>query len=174
MNRGTRKIALVGNPNIGKSSLFNQLTGLQQKIGNFAGVTIEKKTGSFNSGNFHYEVTDLPGAYSLIPKSPDEVVVFHEIVSAINNDWVFVVVLDATNLARNLLLFSQLADLQQPCIVAVTMSDVAKKRGIEVDFEALEKKLGCPVVAVNGRTGEGTEKPQEATRRSCRSQVPNF
>jgi ferrous iron transport protein B len=155
MNQVRRQLTLVGNPNIGKSSLFNQLTGLQQKIGNFAGVTIEKKTGRFESDHISYEITDLPGSYSLVPKSPDETVVFNEIIRGLETDQTFVVVVDASNLSRNLLFFSQLADLKKPCLVALTMMDVAEKRGISLDINALEKELGCPVVPVNGRTGEG-------------------
>jgi len=155
MNPEKQFLALVGNPNIGKSSLFNQLTGLHQKVGNFAGVTIEKKTGHFKGGSVQYELTDLPGAYSLVPKSPDEKVVFKEILATIQQNRTFVVVIDGTNLERNLLLFSQIADLQQPCIVAVTMGDVAAKRGISINFEILEKSLGCPIVPINARTGDG-------------------
>lgn len=148
-------LTLVGNPNIGKSSLFNQLTGLNQKVGNFSGVTIEKKTGFFKTAQVTYELTDLPGTYSLVPKSPDEQVVFRELLAAVDTDIVFVVVVDATNLARNLLLLSQIADLQKPVMAVLTMNDIAEKRGLNLDVASFEKELGCPVVKVNARTGEG-------------------
>lgn len=171
MNQARRQLTLVGNPNIGKSSLFNQLTGLQQKIGNFAGVTIEKKTGRFESEQIAYEITDLPGSYSLVPKSPDETVVFNEIIRGLEDVRTFVVVMDASNLSRNLLFFSQLADLKKPCVVALTMADVAEKRGIRLDIDELEKELGCPVVPVNGRTGEGVRQLKE---KLSEASVPSF
>jgi ferrous iron transport protein B len=158
MNKVRRQLTLVGNPNIGKSSLFNQLTGMQQKIGNFAGVTIEKKIGRFDSEKIGYEITDLPGSYSLVPKSPDETVVFKEIIQGLDEDRTFIVVVDASNLSRNLLLFSQLADLQKPCLVALTMCDVAENRGISLNISLLENELGCPIVPVNGRTGDGVRR----------------
>jgi ferrous iron transport protein B len=157
MSEKPRRISLLGNPNIGKSSLFNQLTGLHQKVGNFAGVTIEKKTGNFSYKQTDYEITDLPGSYSLVPKSPDETVVFNNIIQILQEETTFLFVADASNLTRNLLFFSQLADLQKPMVLAITMDDVAKERGIFFQPEKLEEILGCPVALVNGRTGEGLE-----------------
>ena len=162
MSESTRRISLLGNPNIGKSSLFNQLTGLHQKVGNFAGVTIEKKTGSFQHQGISYEITDLPGSYSLVPKSPDEQVVFQSIMELLEEETTFLFVADGSNLTRNLLFFSQLADLGKPMILAITMEDVARERGISVDSEKLIAMLGCPVVFVNGRTGEGSEALKKA------------
>jgi ferrous iron transport protein B len=157
MKEEETRIFLVGNPNIGKTSLFNQLTGLNQKVGNFSGVTIEKKTGHFPWKGARFSITDLPGTYSLIPKSPDERVVFQEIQHVTDSAPVFMVVADATNLARNLLFFSQIADLGQKTVLVVTMMDLAKSRGRKVDLAALESIAGCPVVAVNARTGVGIE-----------------
>jgi len=150
------KLAIIGNPNIGKSSLFNRLTGLQQKIGNFAGVTTEKKSGFFSENGIDYELVDLPGTYSLVPKSPDEEVVFSQLVSdEASKPEAIIVVLDASNLERNLILFSQIADLQIPTVVAVNMLDVAESRSIKIDLIQLTEILGCPIIATNARTGAG-------------------
>lgn len=157
MSETIRRISLLGNPNIGKSSLFNQLTGLHQKVGNFAGVTIEKKTGHFQHKNIHFEITDLPGSYSLVPKSPDESVVFKTILNLLDQETIFLFVADASNLTRNLLFFSQLADLKKPMVLAITMDDVARERGISFETNRLAELIGCPVVIVNGRTGEGID-----------------
>ena len=145
---------LLGNPNIGKSSLFNRLTGLSQKVGNFAGVTIEKKTGQVQLPQGTCTITDLPGSYSLVPRTPDEQVVAVEILAE-NKGTACILVADASNLARNLLLFSQIADLELPAVLVVTMNDIARSRGIQIDFEGLEKRIQCPVVSVNPRSGEG-------------------
>ena len=151
-----QRLAIIGNPNIGKSSLFNRLTGLQQKIGNFAGVTTEKKSGFFSANGFDYELVDLPGTYSLVPKSPDEEVVFNQLVSDdATKPEAIIIVLDASNLERNLILFSQIADLQIPAVVALNMMDVAEARSIKIDLISLSEILGCPVVATNARTGAG-------------------
>lgn len=154
------RIALVGNPNTGKSTLFNVLTGLNQKIGNFPGVTVDKKLGYFNlSDGRSVEVIDLPGTYSLYPKSIDEGIVFSILAdrnSDLNPDLI-VVVLDATNLKRNLLLYTQVADLKIPVIVALNMTDIAKKDNIIIDLDALSKKLGVPVVPIAARIPEGID-----------------
>lgn len=157
MSKPKLRVALVGNPNIGKSSLFNQLTGLHQKVGNFAGVTIEKKVGTFSIGNQEIELTDLPGSYSLIPKSPDERLVFLHLDDPDQKPDMVLVLADASNLARNLLIFSQLADLRIPCVLALNMLDVAKRKGLQINVADLEIRLGCPVVEINARTGWGME-----------------
>jgi ferrous iron transport protein B len=160
------KIALIGNPNTGKSSLFNLLTGLRQHVGNFPGVTVERKVGIFKTASGkEIEVTDLPGTYSVFPRSNDERVVY-DIVSnpkSANYPDIFIYVADAVNLERNLLLFTQLYDLHVPLIVVLTMEDTAKKQKVQVDAAAMSKALSdIPVISVNGRTGEGLSQLQEA------------
>jgi ferrous iron transport protein B len=154
------KIPLLGNPNSGKSSLFNHLTGLNQKIGNFPGVTVDKKTGSSKiNGSITAEIIDLPGTYSLYPKSLDEQIVFdflNDPKDALYPDLLLVIV-DVSNLKRNLLLFTQIRDLGFPVILALNMLDVAEKSGLNIDIEELKKDLNVPVVSINARTGKGMD-----------------
>jgi ferrous iron transport protein B len=152
------RLALIGNPNSGKTSLFNQLTGLNQKVGNFPGVTVDRKTGVAQlGGQRRAEVVDLPGTYSLYPKSLDERVIADLLYNPHSPDYpdFVVVTVDASNLRRSLLLFSQLADLDLPAILALNMTDVAAERGIQLDVPALERELGVPVVPMNARKGVG-------------------
>jgi len=152
------RLALIGNPNSGKTSLFNQLTGLNQKVGNFPGVTVDRKTGVAQlGGQRRAEVVDLPGTYSLYPKSLDERVIADLLYNPRSADYpdFVVVTVDASNLRRSLLLFSQLADLDLPAILALNMTDVAAERGIQLDVPALERELGVPVVPMNARKGVG-------------------
>ncbi|HEY0356740.1 MAG TPA: ferrous iron transport protein B [Flavisolibacter sp.] len=151
-------IALVGNPNSGKTSLFNALTGLNQRVGNFPGVTVDKKSGHTSiSDDFTGNIIDLPGTYSLYPKRLDEWVSYRVLLNQdkeIRAD-LFVVVVDASNLKRNLLFCSQILDLKQPVVVALTMADLAKRKGIHIDLPALERELGVPVISINPRKGKG-------------------
>ncbi len=151
-------IALVGNPNSGKSSLFNSLTGLNQKVGNFPGVTVDKKTGiSKISENLTGNIIDLPGMYSLYPKRGDEWVSYKVLIdqdTTIRAD-VIVLVADASNLKRNLLFCSQIIDLKRPVVVALTMMDIAKNKNIQVDVAGLERALGVLVIPVNPRKNKG-------------------
>jgi len=152
------KIALVGNPNSGKSSLFNHLTGLNQKIGNFPGVTVDKKTGSsLLSATIKADIIDLPGTYSLYPKSLDEQVVLDFLNNTIDPSHpdLIIITIDASNLKRNLLLFTQVIDLGFPVILALNMLDVAVKSGIKVNVEQLTKELKVPVIPINARNGAG-------------------
>ncbi|SMC80061.1 ferrous iron transport protein B [Pedobacter nyackensis] len=159
------KIALVGNPNTGKSTLFNLLTGLNQKIGNFPGITVDKKVGycKLNNGK-QAEVVDLPGTYSLYPKSRDESIVFQVLANKDNSSYpdVVVLVVDATNLRRNLLLYSQVADLKLPVVLALNMTDMAKKEGIEIDVDKLSERLGIQVVSISARSNSGLAQLKEA------------
>ena len=159
------KVALIGNPNAGKSSLFNYLTGLNQKIGNFPGVTVDKKTGVANlSPSIQADIIDLPGTYSIYPRSLDEQVVFDYLTETLRqqNPDILVVVIDASNLKRNLLLFTQVKDLGFPVILALNMLDLAEKSGITFDIPALQKELNVPVIEINARTGKGIDSLKAA------------
>jgi ferrous iron transport protein B len=152
------KIALVGNPNSGKSSLFNHLTGLNQKIGNFPGVTVEKKSGTCAlPGNNVVEIIDFPGVYSIYPRSLDEQIVSEVLLDhhSENTPDKIVVVADATNLKRGLLLLTQIIDIGLPTMLVLNMMDLAAKAGISYDIPLLSKKLGVPVVTINARNGIG-------------------
>ncbi len=151
-------IALVGNPNSGKSSLFNALTGLNQQVGNFPGVTVDKKTGQCQiSENLTATLIDLPGTYSLYPKRSDEWVAYKVLLQQdedIKPDMV-VLVADASNLKRNLLFCSQIIDLKIPVVMALSMTDLAKNKGTEIDINGLERELGVQVVNINPRKNKG-------------------
>jgi ferrous iron transport protein B len=152
-------IALLGNPNSGKSSLFNSLTGLNQKVGNFPGVTVEKKTGACQiSSGLSATIIDLPGSYSLYPRRADEWVSYRAVMEPEHPIDIIVVIVDASNLQRNLLYASQVADLQRPVILALTMMDVLEKKGTTIDIEDFSKKLGLPVVAINPRKNSATRR----------------
>ncbi len=158
-------IGLVGNPNSGKSSLFNRLTGLRQKVGNFPGVTVDKKEGVHRlpSGE-RARVVDFPGAYSFYPTSQDERVVVRELIdsSASVRPDLLLYVADLTKLDKHLLLFSQLRDLEVPMILVLNMSDLAESRGLRVDVDYLARKLDTPTVAVSTRTGAGLDRLDDA------------
>jgi ferrous iron transport protein B len=154
-------IALVGNPNSGKSSLFNYLTGLNQQVGNFPGVTVDKKMGQSRiAEELTATVIDLPGTYSLYPKRTDEWVAYKVLLGqdeTIKPDMVLLVA-DASNLKRNLLFCSQIIDLNIPVVVALTMMDLAKRKGTQIDIPGLERELGVPIVPVNPRKNKGLEQ----------------
>lgn len=173
MKPHSHKIALIGNPNSGKSSLFNQLTGLRQKTGNFPGVTVEKKSGvirlTSTPGEVSAEATliDLPGIYSIYPKSKDEQVVMDILANPSHPDYpdAVIVVADASNLQRNLLLFTEIADLGLPTVLALNMLDVAESMNLRVNAVQLAMQLAVPVVKINARTGEGSANLREAVYR---------
>ena len=151
------RLALVGNPNVGKTSLFNALTGLGARVGNYPGVTVEKKRGRLDLGELAVEIVDLPGIYALSPHAPDEVVAFSVLAESANDMPVdgIVVILDASNLDRNLYLFSQLLALDRPMMAVLTMLDVAQEQGITIDVPRLAERLGVEIVVMNAarRTG---------------------
>ncbi len=154
-------IALVGNPNSGKSSLFNYLTGLNQQVGNYPGVTVDKKTGkSHISASLDATIIDLPGSYSLYPKRSDEWVAYKVLLNQDENikPEMVVLVADASNLYRNLLFCSQIIDLNIPVVVALTMMDLAKKKETQIDIPGLERELGVPIVPINPRKNKGVEQ----------------
>jgi ferrous iron transport protein B len=159
------KIALFGNPNTGKSSVFNMLTGLRQQVGNFPGVTVEKKTGSFTVAEKEYTLTDFPGTYSIYPRTKDEEVVYRVLTDPTTKEFpeLALVVLNASQLKRNLLLCSQLYDLKIPIVIVVNMSDIAQRKGISVDLQKLEELFpGSSVVSTNARIGLGKDRLLEA------------
>lgn len=155
-------IALVGNPNSGKSTLFNSLTGLSQKTGNYAGVTVDKHYGSFSFNDTQYKITDLPGTYSLFPKSMDEEVACKALLDSAEKIDVVIIVADASNLKRHLLLATQIIDLKKPCVLALNMIDEATKNDIVIYIDELQKILGIPVVAINSRDRKGILELKEA------------
>jgi ferrous iron transport protein B len=164
-----RRIALVGNPNSGKSSIFNQLTGLNQKIGNFPGVTVEKKTGmcTLPDGST-VEVVDLPGIYSIYPRSLDERIVSEVLLDhkSENSPDKIVVVADATNLKRSLLLLTQVVDMGVEVVLALNMIDLAAKAGVSYDTGKLSDILGVEIVPVNARKGAGLKELKQAFLKS--------
>ncbi len=159
-------VALIGNPNSGKSTLFNSLTGLSQKTGNYAGVTVDKHYGSYKHNGIEYKLTDLPGTYSLFPKSIDEAVACKALLSSEEKIDAVVIVTDASNLKRHLLLATQVIDLKVPCILALNMIDEAEKNEITIYRDELEKLLGIPVIAVNSRNRKGIEELKDAVTKA--------
>jgi len=170
VHRGGPVVALVGNPNCGKTALFNLLTGSRQKVANYAGVTVERKEGRLTTpAGRALRLLDLPGAYSLHPRSPDERVtadvLFGRALGEKRPDLV-VCVVDATNLRRNLRLVLAVRRLGLPCVVALNMADLAARRGVKVDAEALSRELGAPVVGTVGVQADGAHALRELLDRS--------
>ena len=159
-------VALVGNPNSGKSTLFNSMTGLHQKTGNYAGVTVDKHYGSYKHKNQEFKITDLPGTYSLYPKSLDEEVACRALLSVDEKIDVVVIVADASNLKRHLLLATQLIDLKMSCVLALNMIDEAAKNNTVIYYEELEKLIDIPVIPINSRSKEGIQELKEAITRA--------
>ena len=176
-------IGLVGNPNSGKSSLFNCLTGLHQKVGNFPGVTVDLKVGEAKlDGGLSAEFLDLPGTYSLYPRRSDEQVTYDVLMNEEHQEHpdILVVIVDASSLKRNLLFASQIIDLKFPTVVVLTMMDLARKKGVEIDVAGLERELGVPVIPVNPRKNKGiaqlkktlTQISSSLTQTTIRNFVP--
>ena len=160
------KIALAGNPNCGKTTLFNALTGSNQFVGNWPGVTVEKKEGKLKKHD-GVVITDLPGIYSLSPYTLEEVVARNYLITerpdAILN------IIDGTNLERNLYLTTQLTELGIPVVIAVNMMDVVKKNGDKINISELSKVLGCKVVEISALKGEGISEAAEAAINAAKS-----
>jgi ferrous iron transport protein B len=167
------KIALVGNPNCGKTSLFNALTGMRQKVANYPGVTVDKKTGYCHlNENTIAEIVDLPGTYSLYPRSMDEYVAFDVLLNPENESYpdVIIVLADASNLKRNLLFCSQIIDLKIPVIIALNMLDVAKEQGLYIQIKKLTEQLGVKIIPINARKSEGVN---EIKKQILQQQLPS-
>lgn len=163
-----QKIALVGNPNTGKTSVFNKLTGLNQHVGNFPGVTVDRKTGKLKLAGAAVEIIDLPGTYSIYPHSSDEQVVFDVLNDKNHPDHpdALMVVVDASNLERNLLLFTQVYDLNIPVMLILNMSDMASRAGKKFNHAAFAKRFpNVPVVETNARAGSGMNRITEAIQK---------
>lgn len=159
-----QKIALIGNPNTGKTSIFNRLTGLNQHVGNFPGVTVDKKSGKLKLSENTVEIIDLPGTYSIYPRSKDEQVVLDVLKNKNHPDHpdALIVVVDASNLERNLLLFTQVYDLQMPVMLVLNMSDIAFKSGKKFNQDAFHERFPeVPVVETNARIGTGISRITE-------------
>ena len=155
------KIALLGNPNTGKSSVFNLLTGMRQKIGNFPGVTVEKKSGNYSDGKESIEIIDFPGTYSLNPRSVDEEVVSKVLKDPSNSDYpdLIMAVIDASRIENNLFLFTQLYDLGLPMVLVLNMWDLAKKEGIQIDLNKLQECFpDITIIHTNARVGIGKDR----------------
>lgn len=158
------KVALVGNPNTGKTSLFNQLTGLSQKVGNYPGITVDKKEGECQlSDTLTAKITDLPGTYSINPTSADEQIVFKTLIDETNPDYpdVVVVVAEVENLKRNLLLFTQIKDIEIPTILVINMADQLLAKGIEINIKSLKTALKTEVLLVSARKKTGIQELKE-------------
>ncbi len=176
LNTGTLTVALAGNPNSGKTTVFNGLTGLRQKVANYPGITVEKKTGRCPMPDGRVvDIVDLPGTYSLVPHSPDEVVAM-QVLRGLRADTplpdVIVAVVDASNLARNLYLVSQLIELDHPMVVALNMTDIAARRGVAVDAAALAARLGIAVVPLIGHRRRGFDALKAAIISATRPAAP--
>ncbi len=164
-NSAVVNFALVGNPNTGKTSLFNQLTGLKQKVGNYPGITVDKKHGKCKlSAKLTAEIVDLPGTYSINPQTLDESIVLDTLLDAKNSSFpsAVIVVAEVENLKRNLLLFSQIKDLHIPTLLVINMADQMERKGIEIDIEGLKKDLKTEIILVSSRKNTGIDVLKQA------------
>ena len=172
----TLRVAIIGNPNTGKTTLFNALTGLRQRVGNFAGVTVERVEGGFKGpGGRRITVLDLPGSYSLSAGSPDEQVALEVLLSRDADQWqpaVVLVVVDAVHLERNLFLASQIIELGVPVVIALNQFDVAQDEGITIDIPELIHALGVPIVPTVATRGEGLDPLKKALITATTLPVP--
>src|SRR5262249_48973950 len=153
-------VALVGNPNTGKTTLFNALAGMRQRVGNYPGVTVETKKGHITCAGRPFDLVDLPGTYSLAPRSPDEMVAVDLLLgrqAGQPRPDVLVSIVDASNLERNLYLTTQALELGVPIVLALNMTDVAEAHGLRLDVARLEKQLGVRVVPLQANKGKGLE-----------------
>lgn len=152
----TINVALIGNPNCGKTSLFNIASGAQEHVGNYSGVTVDSKTGVFRYDGYTFNIVDLPGTYSLSAYSPEELYVRRFLSE--NDPDIIVNVVDGSNLERNLYLTTELIDMDQPMVIALNMYDEMRRSGVRLDYESLGKMIGVPIVPTVSRTGEGIDR----------------
>ena len=162
-------IALVGNPNTGKSTIFNALTGARQHVGNWPGKTVEKKEGTWRQEDLEFEVMDLPGTYSLTAYSLEEIIARDYIID--QRPDLVVVVVDSASLERNLYLAVQILEMGARVVVALNMSDVARSRGIKIDVPKLSQALGLPVVPTVASKGQGLDQLKAAIVQAVTSQL---
>ena len=169
------RVAVIGNPNTGKTTLFNALTGLSQHTGNYPGVTVETALGTFLHDGWKFLAVDLPGTYSLAPRAPDEMIAVSVLLGygegTVEPDCVLAVA-DASNLDRNLYLVTQILDLGRPTVIALTMLDVAEKQGVRIDVAALQKRLGVRVVPVQAVKRQGLDRLRQAVCDTLREAAP--
>src|SRR5947209_14329009 len=171
----TLTVALVGNPSTGKSTLFNALSGLRQRVGNYPGVTVELKKGHFTAGGVGVDLIDLPGTYSLAARSPDEMVAVDLLLGRRPEEPrpdVVLAIVDASNLDRHLYLTTQLLELGIPVVVAVNMVDVAEGQGIRIDVPALARETGLRVVATRANRGVGIGELKDALKAAVGAKAP--
>ena len=173
------KIALIGNPNVGKTSLFNKLTNLRQKVGNYPGVTVEKREGKIERNGNKFQITDFPGTYTIYPSSLDEEIVFKTLGDKTNNHYpnLAIVVGEPSNLKRSILLYQQVRDLDVPAIFVINMKDEIKSKGLNIDLKKLEDFLQTKIYLTNARTSEGIDElveafTKEATPYNCHYEIP--
>jgi ferrous iron transport protein B len=175
MHSKTITVALVGNPNAGKTTLFNALSGLRQRVGNYPGVTVEMKKGRASFGALAFEFIDLPGTYSLAARSPDEMVAVDLLLGHCPGEArpdVILAIVDASNLQRQLYLTTQLLELGTPVVVALNMLDVAAAQGIKIDAERVQERLGVPVVSIQANTGAGIDRLKETLAKTAQTPPP--
>jgi len=167
-----RKVALVGNPNVGKSVIFNKLTGLNQKVGNWPGTTVEKREGEFEYKGVKFYLVDLPGIYSLTVTSIDEKIARDYIL--LEKPDVVVNVVDASNIGRNLYLTLQLIEMEANIVVALNKIDLAEMKGYRIDVKKLSKELGVPVVPMIAVKNNGIEELKKAIYQSAKHKTKSF
>ena len=173
----TFRVALVGNPNTGKSTLFTALAGVRQRVGNYPGVTVEKKTGHLRHEGQRFELIDLPGTYSLAPRSPDEMVTVDVLLGRRDHTGppdVVLSIVDASNLERNLFLVSQVLSLGLPMVVALNMVDLARDRHVEIDVDALAERLGVPVVEIQANRRIGIDSLKQSLVHAACGLAPKY
>lgn len=166
------RVALTGNPNAGKTTIFNALTGAHQHVGNWPGKTVERKTGLFRYRDYEIELVDLPGTYSLSAYSPEEVIARNFMIN--ESPDLVVIVVDAANLERNLYLAVQVLELEVPALIVLNMIDMAQARGFQIDTELLSRELHVPVMTAVARRGRGIEELKDLIIKAAEESAANY